>query len=40
MERIITTGNDYRANVGSVGLGVSCRLWRCKAGREVRVVLK
>ena len=40
MECIITTGNDYRANVGSVGLGVSCCLRRCPAGRKVRVVLK
>ena len=39
MECIITTGNDYRANVGSVGLGVSCCLLRCPAGRKVRVVL-
>jgi hypothetical protein len=39
MERIITTGNDYRANVGSVGLGVSCCLRSRPAGREVRVVL-
>jgi hypothetical protein len=35
MERIITTGNDYRLDVGSVGLGVSCDLRRGKAGREV-----
>lgn len=40
MERIITTGNDYRLDHGSVGLGVSSHLRRCKAGREVRVVLK
>jgi hypothetical protein len=40
MERIIKVINDYRLDAGSVGLGVSCRLWRCKAGREVRVVLK
>ena len=39
MERIITTGNDYRLDVGSVGLGVSCHLRRRPAGREVRVVL-
>ena len=40
MERIITTGNDYRPDAGSVGLGVSCHLRRCKAGRKVWVVLK
>ena len=40
MERIITTGYDYRLDVGSVGLGVSCHLRRCKAGRKVWVVLK
>jgi len=40
MEHIITTGNDYRPDAGSVGLDVSCHLRRCKAGREVRVVLK
>jgi hypothetical protein len=39
MERIITTGNDYRPDAGSVGLGVSCHLRRRPAGREVRVVL-
>lgn len=39
MERIITTGNDYRPDPGSVGLGVSCHLRRLSAGREVRVVL-
>ena len=39
MERIITTGNDYRPDPGSVGLGVSCHLRRRPAGREVRVVL-
>ena len=40
MECIITTGNDYRPDPGSVGLGVSCHLRRRPAGREVRVVLK
>ena len=40
MERIITTGNDYRPDVGSVGLGVSCCLRGGPAGREVWVVLK
>ncbi len=39
MERIITTGNDYRPDAGSVGLGVSCCLRRRSAGRKVRVVL-
>lgn len=33
-------GNDYRLDVGSVGLGVSRCLRRRPAGREVRVVLK
>ena len=40
MERIITTGNDYRPDPGSVCLGVSCHLRRRPAGREVWVVLK
>jgi hypothetical protein len=40
MERIITTGNDYRPDPGSVGLGVSCHLRRRPAGRKVRGVLK
>ena len=40
MERIITTGNDYRPDPGSVGLGVSCHLRRRPAGRKVWVVLK
>ena len=39
MERIITTGNDYRPDPGSVGLGVSCHLRRLSAGREVRDLL-
>jgi len=39
MECIITTGNDYRLDVGSVGLGVSCCLRRRQAGREVRDLL-
>jgi len=39
MERIITTGNDYRPDPGSVGLGVSCHLRRRPAGRKVWVVL-
>ena len=40
MERIITTGNDYRLDVGFVGLGVSRDL-RCRpAGGEVRDMLK
>ena len=40
MERIITTGNGNRLDVGSVGLGVSCHLRRGPAGREVRNLLK
>ena len=35
MERIITTGNDYRPDPGSVGLGVSCHLRRLQAVRKV-----
>ena len=40
MECIVTTGNDYRPDAGSVGLGVSCHLRRRPAGRKVWVVLK
>ena len=40
MERIITIGNDYRPDAGSVGLGVFSDLRRGKARGEVRVVLK
>ena len=39
MERIITTGNDYRPDPGSVGLGVSCHLRRLQAVRKVRDLL-
>ena len=40
MERISTTDDDYRLDVGSVGLGVSCCLWRRPAVRKVRDLLK